>query len=699
MKKIILALLILLLSQSTFAGKLEKGFERLGMYDYFKAKEYFEDALKNDSAAAAYGLSKIFTTEKNPFYNLDSARRYVLISADFYSRLKARDIKEYATLGVNSTSISSLSDFICEQAYLVSLDADSVEAYDHYLNYYQSCSRYSATVQLRNGAAFRDAKFIHTSKAYKTFMEMYPAAKEISDAQAKFEERLYAESVWPKDIHSYETFILNQPESPYRKEAERMIYVLSVPDKQLQQYVQFVRKYKTSSFTEEAWREVYKLSFKDFSQETYRQFKNDFPDYPFMNELENDFELENYTFLPFKKSGKWGFINENGKEMIKPAYDDVSMFSEGLCVVINSGKAGYINKAGKIVIPLRYNDAESFHNRTAVVKTDSLYGLINRNGELIIPTAFDELADPVDGFSVGVKNGRAAYISKNGKPLTPFMFDVASDFKEGYAIVSTEEKYGMIDLSGRFKIEPVGDEMVWIDHSKVKLSKNDKWGVLNVQGDTLLLLMYDFIGDYSQGRALIAKSGKCGFIDESGKIVIPVTFQFSASLISKGIFQNGYVSLVLKGKPVVVDTNGVIINYPGVEAIGEYGAEMIPIMKMKKWGYADISGKIKIPTRYDAAFAFVNGIAKVKIKKQFGLIDRNGTLVIAPVYDDIEFKTDGFFVRSGGMTGLLQSNGQLLLACEYDSVELISPLIAKAMRGQKITYVNLSTGRIMYNGE
>ena len=699
MKKIIFALLILLMSQSTFAGKLEKGFERLGMYDYFKAKEYFEDALKNDSAAAAYGLSKIYSTEKNPFYNLDSARRYILISTDFYSRLKPRAIKEYATLGVNSTSISSLSDFICEQAYLFSLEADSVEAYDHYLNYYQSCSRCYATVQLRNGAAFRDAKFIHTSKSYKTFMEMYPAAKEIPDAQAKFEERLYAESVRQKDIHSYETFILNQPESPYKKEAERIIYVLSVPDKQLQQYVQFVRKYKTSSFNEEAWREIYKLSFKDFSDETYKQFKKDFPDYPFMNEMENDFELENYTFLPVKKSGKWGFINENGKEMIKPAHDDVSMFSEGLCVVINGGKAGYINKAGKIILPLKFSDAESFHNRTAVVKTDSLYGLINRNGDLIIPAAFDELADPVDGFAVGVKNGRSAYIAKNGKPLTSFIFDVATDFKEGHAIVSTEEKFGMIDLSGRFKIEPVYDEMVWIDHTKVKASKNDKWGMLNIQGDTLLPVLYDFIGDFSQHRALVVKGGKCGFIDESGKMVIPISFQFNSAFISKGVFQNGYVSLVLKGKPVLVDTNGTTINFPGVEAIGEYAAEMIPIMKMKKWGYADISGKIKIQPRYDAAFAFVNGLAKVKIKKQFGLIDANGTIVIAPVYDDIEIKPDGIFVRSGGMTGLLQSNGQLILACEYDSVELISPLIAKAIGGQRITYVNLSIGRIVYNGE
>ena len=39
-------LFIVLLAKSSYADKLESGFERLKVYDYFSAKEYFETSLE-----------------------------------------------------------------------------------------------------------------------------------------------------------------------------------------------------------------------------------------------------------------------------------------------------------------------------------------------------------------------------------------------------------------------------------------------------------------------------------------------------------------------------------------------------------------------------------------------------------------------------------------------------------------------------
>lgn len=697
MKRFIVFILVLITAQA-LAGKLEKGFERLAVYDYFKAKEYFLDAYKGDTAAAAFGLSSIFISEKNPYFDLDSARRYILISSDAMTRVKTRTAKDYAELGVTNSAIDSLSSLVCEKAYAFAVDADSVAAYDHYITFFQSCSRYSDAVRLRNATAYRDAQIVNTSAAYKNFVTTFPEAKEVTEAKAKFEERLYSEATRKKDLNSYEQFISEYPESPYRKEAERMIYSLSVPEKSLEQLVAFARKYSSSSFRDEAWREIYKISLKEINQESYTKFRNEYPDFPFMNELESDFLLANYTFLPVKRAGKWGFINENGQEMIKPVYDDVSVFSEGLCAVVREGKAGYINKSGKIVIPFLFAEAEDFHSGTAVVKPDSLYALINREGEILIPQAYDELSDPSDGFCIGMKNGRSAYVAKTGKPLTPFMFDVANDFKEGYAIASTEGKYGLIDLSGAFSIQPKFEELVWIGIAKVKAQNQEgRWGILNVRGDTLTGFSYDYIGDYVMQRALIVKAGKCGFVNDSGAVIIPLNFQYSANLKSDGYFKNGYQSLRYKNKPVIIDTAGTIYNFPLAEAIGDYTAGFVPLMRNKKWGYADLQNKMIIPAKYDGAFSFVNGLAEVRVKKESGVIDTTGKTVVAVLYDDIEIRPFGIVVKKSNHYGILQYNGLLYLPCEYDGFDMVNDKVLKTLRGDKFSYLNIKSGKFIYS--
>ena len=45
-------------------------------------------------------------------------------------------------------------------------------------------------------------------------------------------------------------------------------------------------------------------------------------------------------------TGKWGFVNKNGKKIIRCIYDDVIYFFKGLAKVEFHGKSGYINKEG-----------------------------------------------------------------------------------------------------------------------------------------------------------------------------------------------------------------------------------------------------------------------------------------------------------------------------------------------------------------
>ena len=93
-----------------------------------------------------------------------------------------------------------------------------------------------------------------------------------------------------------------------------------------------------------------------------------------------------FALMGVKVKDKWGFINIMGELVVKPQYDDIDVeSSEGLALVIKSGKYGYINDKGKEVIPLEYEYADSFSDGCAVVKKGLKYGFIDKKGKEITP--------------------------------------------------------------------------------------------------------------------------------------------------------------------------------------------------------------------------------------------------------------------------------------------------------------------------
>lgn len=52
---------------------------------------------------------------------------------------------------------------------------------------------------------------------------------------------------------------------------------------------------------------------------------------------------------------KWGYINKEGKEVVKPIYDHALDFHEGLAAVCLNGKWGVIDKEGNQIIDCTFN--------------------------------------------------------------------------------------------------------------------------------------------------------------------------------------------------------------------------------------------------------------------------------------------------------------------------------------------------------
>ena len=679
-----------------FAGNLDKAFERLKVFDYFNARELFLKSMKKEAAAAGYGLARIHSSNDNPFYNLDSARNFILLSDSAFILLKEKNKEKYLEFGISHESIGQLKDSICVMAYNLAEETASLEQLNHYLSGFAFCGKMDEATGLRNAIAFQIAKNENTSAAYSAFLQAYPNAEEFKDAQNRFYERVFEEETQSQQLGAYERFLSLYPESPYKMQAERMIYTLSTSQGLIAEYKAFIKRYPENRYVREAWREIYRISMQNYDEQTYLQFKFDYPDYPFMDELENDYLRQTSLFLPFNNNSHWGFINEAGAEMIPAVYDEVNYFSEGLAAVSKDGKYGYVNKSGKVMIPFMWDDAEAFKNNCAVVSKGNKSGLMNKTGELLVPVEYDEITEPVEDICVVVKNDKSGYVDKSGRELTKLDFDIASDFRDGFAIVGIDELFGLISAKGSVVVEAIYDNMSWASAGLLKVSLNDKWGLINRVGEVVLPIEYDGVGDFYNNRALIAKNGKCGFINTKVEIVIPPIYRYTENLLSSAIFINGFVVISIKGKNTVLDTMGMKIEFPGYENTGRPSEGLVPVQKNRKWGFVDYNGRLKISCTFKDANSFQGGTAIVKSDNSYGIINTEGAWLLAPAFDDISRNGDNFLPVQHGMFGLASKAGVLMTACEFDRIEILFDKVAMLQREDGRSYISLATGKVVW---
>ena len=86
--------------------------------------------------------------------------------------------------------------------------------------------------------------------------------------------------------------------------------------------------------------------------------------------------------------------------------------------------------------------------------------------------------------------------------------------------------------------------------------------------------------------------------------------------------------------------------------------------------YVDKFGKFVIPLKFDLAFDYFNGIARVKLDGKYGFINQNGEVILPFEYAKIG---DCFFnyypIKKDNKWGLADLLGKVVVQCEYDNIE------------------------------
>lgn len=286
-----------------------------------------------------------------------------------------------------------------------------------------------------------------------------------------------------------------------------------------------------------------------------------------------------------------------------------------------------------------------------------------------------------------------------------------SGFSEGLiaaqVVMNRKPRWVYFDKSGKIKIKTDAEQgLIFSEGKAVVFNETNEgsneyiFGFIDKEGKVFKEIKYKDVLSFSEGLAYVMNDKERGYIDHTGKIVIPlpddvVGYAFSEGLaaVSNSNHRVGYIdkegkqkidfildipSHYNEGKTIISDTStGKVgfINKYGVQVIRTIYDEIYPIRDNRtlagyynqnyemKWALLDGSGNILTDFRFDHARSFRNGAAVVMFDSRWGYIDSTGNFLFSENFDFAEsFADDGLaWVVDGDRVGFIDKTGAMVI--------------------------------------
>jgi hypothetical protein len=326
---------------------------------------------------------------------------------------------------------------------------------------------------------------------------------------------------------------------------------------------------------------------------------------------------------------KSGFIDREGRLVIRPLFDEVGFFSEGLAAARLQRFWGYIDTAGRWAIQPRFVAAGCFGQGLALVDMQGRFGYVDVKGNLLPFSNFQAAGEFFEGRARVMVNGRWGYIDLKGNRVGTPLYEDAREFSEGLAAVRTRGQWGFVDRDGKLAIPP----------------------------------RFDDAFRFQDGLALVVHRNTLNFIDKTGRPLFPTPPFIQALGYYEGL---AMIRARSNNRYGYIDAAGKTVIPPRFEDASFFWGGLAPAKLNNRWGYIDKAGEVVINFQYDSAEAFINGLARVTVRGREAYIDRQGNFVwkpgqqygTAPLPGKIEDSPAGveFSYSMGGLTDITVKN-------------------------------------------
>ncbi|MEG0798795.1 MAG: WG repeat-containing protein, partial [Acidaminococcaceae bacterium] len=228
------------------------------------------------------------------------------------------------------------------------------------------------------------------------------------------------------------------------------------------------------------------------------------------------------------------------------------------------------------------------------------------------------------------------------------------------------------------RVGALSEGLAWVQIKSNTNPGNDvKCGYIDEAGKVVIPLEYSYADDFQEGLALVKKDGKLSFIDKTGKTVIPIEYGNARS------FSEGLAAVEKDGKWGFINKIGETVipfEYSWIESGFNDGLAIVGAEGDQF--FIDTTGKIAF--QLDKALQgryilcpFSEGLAQVTdmSKEKHGYIDKTGKVVI-PIELDMQSVDSRFDFKNGlatalkygpgdGIHGYINKDGEFVIANQY----------------------------------
>ena len=651
-----------------------------------KAKSQLTKAIRKDSLnpSARYSLSIYFFTPANPDFQIDSAYRYVMYAFSDYQYTNVKQREKLRKIPIDSMILVRQRQRIDSAAFERAKAGNTEAGYIDFIKRFPLAMEQSQAIELRDEVAYLNALKENTYTAFLSYLEKYPGSARAPEARSRYEKLLFESKTKDKKLASFESFLTNYPASPYRNDVEKQIFEIATASGESSDFEKFLKKYPQSSKAIEARNILYHL-LKDDEQIIPRSLLND--------SIQKLQQLEKYYLVPFFKDASFGFMNENGEEIIKPSAKQINNdylcgnITDELLVMENQ----IVARNNAVLFKGEISNVLYIGKGFLKVGTSGCVKVVHYSGLNRLTSCFQDAKILNNNYLALKKENRWAVSTLTGRMLTDFLWDDIQQIEE-VVMVKKSGKFKLVrenDLAKAADQLPIPftqefDDVKGWTSGKIWVRRGREQGVIThylkewinidlqeieptffgaVARTSIGYKLYDKSSTPSQQFVHVAVNQPWVAAQQNGmwQLIDPVTKQFESPAFDSVVF-NGPFAIGMK-------------------------QDSLRIYLTKK-DVLDLTHTSKIqflPGRDSLFFLLVEDAEKKTV------FDSKGKQLFVTMFDRIEYNNEGFFTvykkdlptGQAGKRGLIALNGKLVVQPEYDALGSVNMGVVQTLKAKK----------------
>lgn len=334
--------------------------------------------------------------------------------------------------------------------------------------------------------------------------------------------------------------------------------------------------------------------------------------------------------LKVSKSGKYGIIDFEGKEILPCEYDEITALNgvKSNILVKKAGNVGLVNEKGQTIVPVQYKNIltlkEGYKNEYIIVNENDQYGLINTSGVVVIEPKYEMVKYLNSSSMFAVKEAGVWKVidTGDGNIIIDGGYDDITQAKTDSIVVVKNGKYGVINSNKEEKIEPQYEDLKYAFSIYYIAKKDGKYGIINTENEEIKPFEYMNM-TYIESANLIQADKT-----ETETVIFDSNLgQKISGIISEINIEKGYIK-------AYVDNEYKYYNFKFEE---KKSSDLLTTnnlflsKKDGKYGYVDKSGAKVIDYKYeDATEQNSCGFAAIKENGVWGSINKAGAISKEP---------------------------------------------------------------------